>query len=139
MELPDDVAHQVHAVGTARTVVADRARHAVVERLVDDGDGQHTVLPLVDVRVVEHDAVAVKSVHDDVVVVRFIVVADDRHRVAVLLDAVVQEFELGRRNGIGIVCVWFDLLYRDRDHLVYRTLICHIKPPDCQCPVWGIG
>ena len=53
----------------------------------------------------QHHAVAVKAVHDNVGVVALAVIADDRHGVAVLPDAVIEQPQLRRSHGVRIVGV----------------------------------
>jgi hypothetical protein len=57
----------------------------------DKGLWKPAALALINVRVVEHDAVAVEAVNDDVGVRRVFIIAHDRHCIAVLLDAVIEE------------------------------------------------
>ena len=120
-QLGDDLAHQFDVVRAARPVVTDGRGHAVREVLLDHGDGQQPPLALVDsFRGLEHH-VTVVSVHQLIDVAHRIVVADARHRVAVLPDRQLQQFHLGRRDDVGIVAVRHDLLHRHGPDVVNGT------------------
>ena len=135
MQFLDDIAHQIHVVGTTGSIVADGAGHPVVQGLVDDADWQHSVLPRIDVWVIQHNAVTVKSVYQDVFVPLLIIIADNRHRVAILFDAVIQQLELRRGNGVGIVCIWLDLFHRNCGHVIHGASKPHFEsPPVCILP-----
>ncbi len=105
-QLGDDFAHQLQIVRAPRPVVADRRGDAVRELLVDHGDGQQTLFAGVDaLRGFEHH-VAVVAIDQLVAVVFGIVVADARHRVAVLPDRQLQQLHFGRRHGCWDCSCW---------------------------------
>ena len=125
VQIGHDVAHEVHAVRAARPVVPDGAGHAAVDGLVDHRDGQQTALAFADVGVLEHDAVAMEAVHDNVLIGFLVMVAHDGHRVAVLLDAVVEQLKLRRGDGVRIVGVRLHLLDGHGDNAVHGALKRH--------------
>ena len=123
----DDLAHQLDVVRAARPIVANGRRHAVGQILVDHGHGQQSPFALVDaLRGFEHQVTMI-AVHEFVAVVRRIVVADARHRIAVLPDRQFQQPHFGRRDDVGVVAVRHDLLHRNGPDAVNRTPVLPVR------------
>ncbi len=131
MQFPDNIAHQIHIMASSCPVMTDGTGHPLVQGLVNDRHRQHPVLPLIDIRMLRHHPVPVKSVYDHIHILRLGIIADHRHGIAVRLDAFIKQFHLRRRHRIGIVSIGPDLFQRNRDHIVNGTFILHIPyPPD---------
>ena len=132
MQFADNIAHQIHVMGTACPVMPDRACHAVVHRFVDDAHGQQSVLAGISIRMLQHDTVPVKSIHDDVEILFPVMITDNGHGVAVFFDTVIEEFHFRRCYCVGIVCIWHDFFNRDSDYIIYGTSERHfLHPPFC--------
>ena len=124
MEFFNNVAHKVYVMGTSGPIVTDRAGHAVGQRLVDHRDGKKPLFPLVNVRIVFHDLIAVKAVYDNVLVIFLGVVTDNGHGVTVLFYTLIEKFHFRGSNLVGIVGVGHDLFKWDRDNVVRRAFKC---------------
>jgi len=90
MQFHDNIAHQIHIVGPAGAVVTDRAHHAVIDRFVDYTDRQHSLFTFIDIRIIQHNAIAVKTVHQNVLIPPTVIITDHRHGIAIVFDAVIQ-------------------------------------------------
>ena len=133
MKLFHNIAHQVHIVASSGAVMTDGARHPFIDRLVDHGYWEQPLLSLIDIRMVQHGAVTVKSVHDNILVVLFIIITDNRHGITVCFDAFIKQRHLRRRHRIGIIRIGFYLSYRNRNHLISRAFILHSSCPPHFC------
>src|SRR5699024_10155976 len=129
MQFFDDVAHQIHVMISPCPVMSDGTGHPLIQGFLDHGDGQHSLLPLVDIPVFQHDPVPMKSIHDDINIFFFVVIADDGHSVTVGLDAVVEEAHFRRRHGVGVIGVGFDLFHRHGDYVIDGTFKLHNSSP----------
>ena len=89
MQLLNDVTHQIYIMCSTSPVMANRAGHAVIQRLINHADRKLSLFTLVNIRVIQHNPVAVKPVYQDILVPFPIIIADNRHRVAILLNTII--------------------------------------------------
>ena len=108
MQLADDVAHQVDIVRASGPVMPDRTRHPAVDGLIDDRYRQLAAFPFVNILIVQHNAVTVKTVDDYIQIFFAVIITDDGHSVTVFLDAVIQQLQLRRRHRVGVVGIRLD-------------------------------
>ncbi len=76
--------HAADRVLPASAIVADRGSHAILDRFVYDHHRQAAVSALENVGVVKGDEVAMKSVHDNILVRCLVVDRDDRLSVTIV-------------------------------------------------------
>ena len=120
-----DIAHQFYIMASSRPVVADRTRHPVVDRFVNDRYWEHSLFPFIDIRIIQHDTVTVKSVYNNISIIFYRMITYDRHGISVFPNTFIKKLHLRRGDGIGVVCIWFDFFDRYSDDVVYRTFLIH--------------
>ena len=104
------------------TVVPDGGSHAVSKRLVDYGHRHHATLPFVNIAVSLHDLAAVEPVHDFIGPVLQLI-TNDRHRITVLLDALVEQLHFGGSYAVRVIGIGTYLVQGNAPDFVNGGLI----------------
>jgi hypothetical protein len=100
----------------AGPVVPNRRGNAVIGAFVQDHTGQTAVAGPVDILVRFHDPIAMEPVNQDIALRIVRGRHDDGLRIAVVLDAAVEQLHLDARHTIRVVVVGRNAIQRDPVH-----------------------
>src|SRR5690606_6186697 len=115
-----DVGHRHYTVHAPGSVVPDSGRHAIPERPPIGTDERNREIPahtLPHALALLANSVPVKAVNDDIAVA--LVIGDDRLRVAIRRDGVLQKAHFWWGDGVGVVIVPLDLFRRHPEDAVH--------------------